>query len=712
MQISRLRLITSCAITFAMLIFSFSPMRAQTAKELIEAQNELMGYGQTEDEEGLDGEGEGRPPGDRRDSTDVRVKRPLESYFFSDSVRAQANFIWNVNPDYNSVKIKDIDTTLNDWRIDYIYYKDGVGDMTLGGLGQATQPISYYERANFTDFSFAQPFESYIFTVDNTPFYNVKRPFTHFSYLEAGQKSYREANFELVHAQNINPSTSFALDYKSRSTKGQYQRQETKNHNLALTFSHTGKRYSVHAAYLNNSIDTEENGGVVGLWAIRDSIFEQTNVIPTKLGTASAENKYRNNTIFVEQSYGIPLQKMDDYDFSMADKTAVYVGHSLEYTSWNKVYSDIYATYTNALAGVDEDGNYYSETGVYYDNWYIDPTQTRDSLQERVISNRFFLQAQPWGRNAVVATLDGGIGIDFYAYSQFGMDSYLTGELERDTRTSWFAYGKATGKFKRYLDWQGEVQIHPAGYRAGDMMIGGDVALKAYIRNKPIVLSGKFKTERRSPSYWQENLFSNHYVFDNDLQKEDETRFEIKFEIPSMQFELGAKQLLISNLIYYNDESLVSQESDLISFTELYLRKNIRLGGLNLDHRVLAQWSTDEYVAPVPELSLYLSYYYEFSVVKNVLRMQLGVDGRYTSKYYMPTYNPALSTFVNQHESEIGGYPYLDAYASAKWKRMRILVKYQHLNMNLLGNDEYFSVAGYPMNPSMLKIGFSWGFYD
>ena len=66
----------------------------------------------------------------------------------------------------------------------------------------------------------------------------------------------------------------------------------------------------------------------------------------------------------------------------------------------------------------------------------------------------------------------------------------------------------------------------------------------------------------------------------------------------------------------------------------------------------------------------------------------------------------------NQNEVKIGDYPYVDAFVSAKWKRMRILFKYQHLNKGLFGNGEAFQVARYPLNPGMFKLGISWAFYD
>lgn len=88
-----------------------------------------------------------------------------------------------------------------------------------GALGQGSVPLNYFERPQWQDFSFASPFHSYIYDMRNAPFYNGKRPFLQMTYIESGQKRYRETNFEIRHAQNISPSTSFSIDYKSRGTR-------------------------------------------------------------------------------------------------------------------------------------------------------------------------------------------------------------------------------------------------------------------------------------------------------------------------------------------------------------------------------------------------------------------------------------------------------------------------------------------------------------
>ena len=662
-------------------------------------------YEQTEGEEG-----EQQP----QDTTkkERKIRKPLESYFFNDSIRALNNFMWHVKRDFNRVEIGPLDTMLTDYRIDYPFYREDVGDIAQGALGQTSLPLNYFRRPQFFDFSFASPYYAYTYNMENVPFYNTKRPMIRMNYAESGQKRYREENFGIMVAQNISPTTGFNVDYKSRGTRGLYLWSRTKNHNLSLAFSHTGRRYSIHAGYYNNHIEQQENGGVVGKWAIADTTFSMPSGVPMRLADAEAKNVYRNNAFFVTQSYGIPLQRLTESDFSMAGLSAVYIGHSFEYSSWSKVYSDLNKPYTNERDHRDENGNFVSAEHNYYDHWYINPVETRDSIYERVISNRVFVQAQPWDRNGVVGTIDGGVGLDLHTYSQFELDDYLTGRYTTVRKTSWFAYGSVSGKIKKYVDWDGNLKFYPSGYRGGDLSVGAHLALTGYLRGHPLILEGRFSMERRSPTYWQENLFSNHYIWNTPLNKENETRLEVKFSVPDFAFEVGGWQGVVTDKIYYGSDSNVAQHAGSVSLTSVYARKDFRLGGLHLDHRVLLQWSTNQEVVPVPLLSAFLSYYYEFWVVRDILRLQIGLDGRYNTRYYAPGYNPALSVYYNQREEEVGNYPYMDAFVMAKWKRMRIFLKYQHLNKGLFGNGEYFSAARYPLNPGMFKIGISWGFYD
>lgn len=676
-------------------------------------QNGLGGLGTDPNAMGMEGEN-GEQQGEQQDSTkkEKKPRKPLESYFFNDSIRALRNFQWTVDRNTNKVKIAPIDTTLALWRLDYPHYHKRLGNNSVGGLGQASQEVNYFERNTSREFTFARPYEAYAYSLDNVPFYNMKHPYIWMTYLESGQKRYREEHFEITASQNINPSTSFSVNYKARGAKGKYDRSRVKNQNIAATFAHTGKRYSIHAAFMHNHIDQQESGGVVGEWAITDTVFEMPSGVPMRLAAAEANNLYRNTSFFVKQSIGIPLQRMTERDFSMADLSAVYIGHLFEYNSWSKVYTDKYATYTDERYERNENGTFKSHTDTYYKDWFLSPESTRDSLAERIITNRIFAQIQPWNRNGVVGTIDGGVGLDLHTYSQFALTDYLSGKYERVKKTAWFAYAGIDGKIRKYVDWGASFKLYPSGYRGGDFDLRAHAAFTAFIKGKPFTLSGEFSQSASSAGYWMDHWLSNHYMWQNDFGKENETRFNVAFTVPDHGIELGFWQSVVTGKIYYGADCKPAQHSGAVSLTSVYAQKNFNIKGLHLDHRVLVQLTSDREVVPVPLVSAFLSYYYEFWVKRDVLRVQIGLDGRFNTSYYAQGYNPALSVFYNQNEVKIGDYPYVDAFVSAKWKRMRILLKYQHWNCNLFGNNEYFAVARYPLNPGMFKFGISWTFYD
>ena len=431
-----------------------------------------------------------------------------------------------------------------------------------------------------------------------------------------------------------------------------------------------------------------------------------------RLAKAEAKNTYRNNAFFIKQSIGIPFVRMTERDFSMSDLPAIYVGHTFEYNEWSKVYTDKYATYKDERYERNPNGTFNSKTDTYYKDWFYNPEKTRDSTYERIITNRVFVQAQPWDRNGAVGTIDGGLGVDVHTYSQFGQQDYLSGKIKKDNKVAWFAYTGVQGKIRKYANWGANFKIYPSGYRGGDYEVSARASFSAYIKKKPLTLSGSFSESMTSPGYWQNHWDSNHYRWNNDFKKEGETRFNIAFTVPDYGIELGFWQSILRDKIYYGADCKPTQHDGAVSVTSIYAQKNFNIKGLHLDHRVLVQLTSNRHVVPVPLASAFLSYYYEFWIKRDVLRMQVGLDGRFNTRYYAQGYNPALSVFYNQNETEVGNYPYLDAFIAAKWKRMRILLKYQHLNYGLFGNQEYFAVARYPLNPGMFKFGISWTFYD
>ena len=682
------------------------------------------------------------------DSTKVeKVKKPLESYFFDDSVRTRTAFSWTVRPGYNAVDSLPIDTLQNHFEIDYPFQVPDVGSAYLGNLGGAALRLNYFERPEASrDFSFLNAYDAYLLTPGRAPYFNTKRPFTNLSWYMSGQTARAEEQLRVTHAQNISPSTGFNVYYLNRGTRGLYRRQRARDRNLSVAFGHTGKRYSIFAGYLYNGGQIIENGGLQWDGALGNVEFRRADEIPVRLTTA--QNNFKTNTFYVTQAYGIPLQRVTDLDLSIADKSSIFIGHAFEYTAAWRTYAD---TRTGTRF---PEGNPYldaSEYGTgegqvprpvevnYYADWFIDKDQSRDSLREARIDNKAFIQIQPWNRDGIIGTIDGGIGLTLYRYYASNLhEEYIYARRNTVRETAPYLYGSVQGKLRRYVDWDARVNYHLAGFRSQDIRLDARLQLSAFIKQHPIRLTVSGFFDNRSPGYWMLHTFSNHYIWNNSFSKETETRLEAKLEIPSIGLEAGVRQSLVADKLYYGYETgpivegtptwllkPIQHSGNTLSVTSVYMMKNFTLGILHLNHRALLQKSSDDRVVPLPLVSANASYYIDFTVVRNVMQMQIGISGYYHTKYYAPGYDPALMQFHNQNRlagavdvqgnplaREIGNYPYLDAFVSAKWKRMRVYAKFQHVNQDLFGTPDFFTVRHYPLNQRMLKFGFSWSFYD
>ncbi|MBQ5807296.1 MAG: hypothetical protein IIW26_02495, partial [Tidjanibacter sp.] len=159
---------------------------------------------------------------EQADSVKVKEIMPLESYFFGDSIRRRKHFVWVANTYANHVEMKEIDTLLGEFNLDYPFMREDVGDANVGILGGVSTPLSYFRRPNGNDFTFVDGYYAYLITPQNARHYNNKRPYTIFAYQTAGQKRYAEESLKVMHAQNITPSTGFNLTYNTYHSRGIY----------------------------------------------------------------------------------------------------------------------------------------------------------------------------------------------------------------------------------------------------------------------------------------------------------------------------------------------------------------------------------------------------------------------------------------------------------------------------------------------------------
>ena len=142
------------------------------------------------------------------------------------------------------------------------------------------------------------------------------------------------------------------------------------------------------------------------------------------------------------------------------------------------------------------------------------------------------------------------------------------------------------------------------------------------------------------------------------------------------------------------------------------LNKNFAFGPLHLDNRVLFQVSSNQEVVPVPQLAINSRVYFQFNISQGTLKLQMGGDAWYNTKFYSPGWNPAVGVFYNQRKEQYNNGPVIDAFINAQWKRACIFVKAENVGQGWpMEKNDYFSAHNYIRTQRALKLGVYWPFY-
>ena len=314
-----------------------------------------------------------------------------------------------------------------------------------------------------------------------------------------------------------------------------------------------------------------------------------------------------------------------------------------------------------------------------------------------------------------MSKLDVGIGDKVQTWA----DSSATGRKFRGN--SLYAYAGANGRLLRNMTWDARGNLYFGGYHAGDFDVRASAAYRFYpfrkARKSPVSLSASFRTSLRDPDYYQRNMYSNHYNWNNDFGKISDTRIGGRIDIPWWRLSASVDYGLLANHVWYDTLSIARQHSSAMSVLSATLRKDIVLANfLHLDNSVLFQVSSNEDVLPLPRLALNGKFYIQFVVQRNdagekVLEMQAGANVLYNTPWYTPAWNPALGVFHNQKEVRYENGPIVDLFINAQWKRACIFVKIENAAQRWFDTADYFSAHRFINTQRIIKLGLYWPFY-
>ena len=685
-----------------------------------------------------------------KDSVIEATPRILSTFALPDTMHYKRIVTWNADRRFNDLKgLRDqtIDTSFNRNFYDYPFLKEDINASYLGTAGSPVQFYNYFRRQEEDNAIFYTPYQSWTFSPETLPQFNTKTPYTELCYWGTlfANKEKEESNIRILTTQNITPKLNMTLYYHNFKGNGMLRREDTGNRTFTASTNYLGERYLMHAGFIYNKIERSENGGVIETSWIRDTTVDAREI---EVYLKDASNKLRKRTVFLDQSYRIPFTFLDKEvraqkkaeklemarrdsimasgdstaiaailakeqadakteetemaaDSLMTDVTTAFIGHSSEWSVFRK-------TYTDKIN--DEDGREF-----FHDRFYLNPQTSMDSLRVMRLENRAFIRVQPWSDDAIVSKIDVGVGDKLLSHYSFSPTSYLTGP-KNVLQNSVYLYAGAKGQYKEYFTWNANGDYTFAGHEINDFGIEGNITANFYpfrrYRKSPVTLNGHFETSLREPDYYEQHLYTNHFKWDNDFGKISKTKVEASVAVPRWKLSAAFGYALLDNNIYYDTLGIVRQNTAPMSVITAELRKDFKFGPVHLDHKAMFQLSSNEEVMPLPMLALNFRYYLQFDVVKNVMKMQIGANALYTTRWYAPAYNPVLGVFHNQNSEKYGNCPYIDVFVNIQWKRVSLFVKGVNINMGWPNKSpDYFTADGYIAPQRAVKFGITWPFW-
>lgn len=586
--------------------------------------------------------------------------------------------------------------------------REAIANVRLGNLGAPWQPAMVSEMTLARRFVFTENLRNFFKRPEEWRYYNTLTPYTNLYYQYSGPKALSEEALGVLFTQNINKNWNVGFDYQLISSHGSYEAQQVDNRHFRFFSSFSGEKYEIHGSYVYNKTDQLENGGVTDEdYILNPDDYDYGQSINVPVNFYSASNRTDNHQLYISQALkigNISVSQRDDEAVKMPLGTAV---HTLHVDRNRRVHR------------IDNLNRYLVENpdDFFYPNIYADSTGTRDSVYYTSIKNTFQLKFNE----------------EANALLRFGLRAFITNEIEQyrfpvaphtqgtfsvppvyQQGDSVFSTTLVGGQIFKNLGekfrWNAGMRFYFQGYRSGDSELTGALSSQFRVLADTAQLFADGGLYLTSPSYFETRYYSNHFIWETNFDKVQTMRVRGGIRIPTRRMEALVEGRFINDYVFWNQEALPEQTSAFLSLIEFQFSKHFSLGGFNSRNTVLYQVSSHQNIVPLPEWAVFSSNYYQNKLFK-VLFFQLGFDLRYNSPWYAPAYMPATGQFYVQNYRKVGDYPMVDVFLNMQLKRARIFIKMDHVNQGTPSND-YFLTAGYPANPSGLRFGVSWNFYD
>jgi len=598
--------------------------------------------------------------------------------------------VWTITDKNAAIISSTIDTAVYKFQSSNPIDKYSIANAYNGTLGSPLQSKIYYDRTEKTNFLFSSPYDVYFLAPTDITFYNTKTPFSNLTYYSSGQAISREDDLNALFTINANKRLNFSGLFNYVEAQGVYSQQATKMNKGGLWGSYLGKWYNATGIFMYQSFNNKENGGILNKAYITrpDSLTGyEPSFIPVKLSDATS--RYTNSYFYFNQKINIGRGKHATDSITKDSVHVATISHTIKYEQAQKRYRS-----TNDSA--------------FYAHNYFDTKATKDSARYKSVRNDIAISVNEGFSKWFPLGITAYVEDDYFEYYNLNNTTPVNA-YENDVL---LGAEMAKRKGQAFL-FNANGEIYTIGRKAGDFNLNGGVSSSFRLFKDTVSFKANGFLKNTSPSYFENNYISNHFIWVNNFNKTLKTNIDAALGLHNkwLDLSLGAAVQNITNLVYFDENALPAQFNGNVQLLVGNVDLNLKFGPLYLQNKVIYQKSSNANVLTLPEIASYNNLFFGFKMFKKVLITQLGADVYYHTAYYAPNYMPAIGVFYQQKSQLIGNYPVASIYANFHLKTASFFFKYSHIN-KLFSPPNYFSMPNYPLDPDMFRMGITWNFFD
>lgn len=610
---------------------------------------------------------------------------------------------WTLSGDFTEEIPVPVDTAFNLFHNIRTTDKYSAFNAYPGNYGLPLYQINFFDRIADPDNFLYRYYYPFMHMPGNSLFMNTQVPFSEMVFTFAGPRDRAEQVFRVRHSQNASRYLNFGLIYDVVYSLGQYSYQRTDDKTFSFNISYTGDKYKLYASAGVNNLTNFENGGITDNSQLET--FE-TRDVEVKLGSlSSAKTILKNRNLLLVQRFTVnraPARSADTSGTGLDNpgkfRISGVFSHIFTWEKTRRTYSDDYP-----VSGL-------------YDSIFIDDEATFDSLSVRVMKNtiRFDFSTDENRK----FSLGGGVGLrnELFRYSQIiPSETSLPSDTAAWNESNNLVVGRLFNNIGRKFRWIASGELYLTGFRSGDFSLNGTITKQFDWRRGRAEWNIFGSINSTTPSFWFKRYGSNHFTWENNLQKEFRIDAGTAYYQPGRRFSARFNYAIMDNYAYFGYNALPDQHTGGLSVASLLVKKELSAWKFHLASEILLQQSSNTDIVDLPLATVrsaaFFSHNFHFKLTNGNLNTQAGAEVLYYTAYDGYSYMPSTGVYYNTRFRKTGNYPYLTAFINFKVKRTRIFLVLDHFNAGLTGYN-YFMVPSYPMSIRMFRYGLAWTFYD